>query len=147
MHKRLVVAALVSVVVTFLGGGVAGAEATQSKVHNQDVTATIPFFNVCTGTTDNVTITFSGLDHFVTRPTGTGMVNSNSHGTFVLTDGTTGRYTAQHVESGGANDILSDSLHAKGTASDGTTFELTYTIHSTENGQGVVTASFLKGCA
>src|SRR5262245_63718182 len=90
MRKRLIAAGLLAVVLTVSSGGVAGAAAIQEKSHDHNVTTTIPFFNVCTGTTDNVTITVSGIDHFVTRATGTVMVNNNTHGSFVLTDGTTG---------------------------------------------------------
>jgi hypothetical protein len=146
MNKLLVGAALAGVVGAGLGVGVASAGSTQDKIHNKDVTEIIDFFNPCTQTVGQVTITFSGLEHALTRANGTFKENANLHGTFETDDGVTGRYVSQHVIAGGDNFVGSDSLHARGVASDGSQFELSFHGHTTVNGQGEVTADFFKGC-
>ena len=117
------------------------------KFHDRDLTQIIPFFNPCTGTTHDTEITFSGLNHVVMRANGTFMANNNTHGTFTdLSNGTTGRFVAHFVEAGGANLAFTQSVKAKGVASDGSPFEVAFHIHVTENGQGEIVVDSFKGC-
>ena len=131
-----------------LAAPVASADgAIQVKFHDHDLTQIVPFFNPCTGNTHDTEITFSGLNHLVIRPNGTVTFNNNTHGTFTdLSDGTTGRFVAIFVEAGGANEILTQSVRAKGVASNGSPFELSFHIHVTQNGQGGIVVDSFKGC-
>ena len=131
-----------------LAAPVASADgAIQVKFHDHDLTQIVPFFNPCTGNTHDTEITFSGLNHLVMRPNGLATFNNNTHGTFTdLSDGTTGRFVAIFVEAGGANEILTQSVRAKGVASDGSPFELSFHIHVTQNGQGEIVVDSFKGC-
>lgn len=150
---RGLLAAAIASVALMLAAGAAhadGAESTTTPLVG--VTDTIDFVDPCTGATATVTITFNGVFHHVSRPTGTFMQVNNTAGTFALVPDdptvptSTGHFASVAPTAGGANGALGSVLHAEGTASDGTKVSLHFLFHHTDNGIGVTVVEFTKGC-
>lgn len=127
-----------------------GAEPT--TVPLIEVTETADFVDPCSGATGTVTTTLNGVIHEVIRPVATFMQVNNVSGTFTLVPDdptsptSTGRFTSVSVGAGGANAAGGSILVARGTASDGTEFDLRFQLHLTQNGLGVIIVEFTKGC-
>jgi hypothetical protein len=153
--KRLFLGCLVAVLVLTLSAGLARGAATvfTQTFHNVTQTFTPPdpmASNPCTGAPGTLTITYNGVFHITTLPSGEFWLTNTLAGDFTLVPVAAGLPTLMGhfaawfgISSNERNAVFHDTLNIHGTGSDGSVFTYHAVMHFSVSATGEV-ISFSK---
>lgn len=144
---RGVIASLVVLCLQVVAGSAVFADgdgSTIQTIHFDNVTLSFPSANPCSGAPGTLTLTYSGVFHQATNPTGDVHLTTTIQGPFVFvpTDPTQPTYTG-HYESwdgqdvNNQNSVSHDTLNLTGTGSDGSHLSFHLIDHASVSASGV----------